>query len=99
MPKETSLEDLRREIKETTLEIYHLCGKRLLLSKKIAETKAREGIPIENLKVEEELRIEVLNVCDTFDLDKSFCIKLLKFLLEESKRVQKNIQKSEKKGT
>jgi len=91
MTEKMSLEDLRKKLTEVTLEIFRLCGERLRLVEEIAEIKAREKIPIENMKVEEELRNKVLHLCKTCDLDEDFCLRLLEILLDESKRVQREI--------
>jgi chorismate mutase len=94
MATETSLKDLRDKISEVTLEIFRLCAKRFQLAKKVAEIKALENKPIKNLKIEKELREEVLNMCQKCGMDKGFCIDLLELLLDESKRVQRETLKS-----
>ncbi len=91
MTEETSLAELRNEIIEVTLEIIRLCGERLQLAKRIGEIKIRENLPIESPKVEEDLRSDVLSACQTYGMDRDFCLKLLKLLLEESKRVQRDL--------
>jgi len=87
------LEDLRKQMARITLEITRLCGERLLLAKKIGETKFKMSIPIEDLKIEQELKTQALEICQSYGMDKNFCIKLLGLLLDESKRVQKETLK------
>jgi len=91
--EKASLEELRKEIARITLEIVRLCGERLLLAKKMGEMKARANLPIEDSRVEQELKSKVLNVCQSYDMDVNFCLKLLELLLDESKRVQRNATK------
>ena len=91
LTKETSLAELSNDITRVTLEIIRLCGERLQLAKRIGEIKTRENLPIESPKVEEDLRSGVLSVCQTYGMDKDFCLKLLGILLEESKRVQRDL--------
>jgi len=91
MGERDELENLRDEIREVTIEIIRLCGERLSLARKIGEIKARRGLPIEDLKVEEGLRREVLEKCRFFGVDAQFGLRLLELLLDESKRVQRNL--------
>jgi len=83
--------ELRKEITRVTLEIFRLCGERLQLAKQIGEAKARENMPIESFKVEERLRREVLDVCRTHGMDTGFCLRLLESILDESKRIQREL--------
>lgn len=94
MAERTELPDLRREITKVTLDIFHLAGKRLDLARRIAGTKARENLPIENLKIEEELKSNVLEVCRTQGISEEFGTEVLSLLLKESKRVQREILES-----
>jgi len=91
LTRKTSLAELRNEITRVTLEITRLCGERLQLAKKIGEIKARENLPIESPKFEEDLRTEVLSVCQTYGMERGFCLKLLDLLIDESKRVQRDL--------
>jgi len=91
LTRKTSLTELRNEITRVTLEITRLCGERLQLAKSIGEIKARENLPVESPKFEEDLRSEVLSICQTYGLDRGFCLKLLDLLLDESKRVQRDL--------
>ena len=94
LSEKNDIEEVRKKIEKVTLEIFSSCEKRLQLSKKMGEIKASKGIPVENEQVERELKDKVLEQCRKQGLDERFCSKLLQLLLEESKRVQRNIAKS-----
>jgi len=89
MEKERSLEKLREEIRQATVEIIRLAGERLSLAKKIGKLKREMGMPIEDMKAEEELRSLTLEKCQTYGVDHRFGLKLLSLLMDESKRVQR----------
>lgn len=89
------LKILRDRIAEITLEIIRLSGERLLLAKKIGEIKARSRIPIEDPSVENELKSKVIEFCKKHEIDLNFSLRLLNFLIEESKRVQQEAIKSQ----
>jgi len=93
LAERADLEDLRKEMARITLEITRLCGERLLLARKIGEAKSKMSIPIEDLKIEQELRIQALEICQSYGMDENFCLRLLGLLLDESKRVQKETLK------
>ncbi|MBS7656621.1 MAG: chorismate mutase [Candidatus Bathyarchaeia archaeon] len=94
MSEKTEIEEIRKQLEKVTLEIFNLCEKRLQLSKKIGELKANAGMPIENAQVEQSLKNKVLEKCRKQGLDENFSLNLLQLLLEESKRVQRDIIKS-----
>jgi len=87
----SELESLRREISAITFEILRLCKKRLDIAKRIAMVKSRDGLPIEDLRVEENLRKRVNVFCREKGLHEDFCNALLDLLIKESKRVQKEV--------
>jgi len=89
MEQERTLEELREEIRQATVEIIRLVGERLSLAKKIGKLKRGMGMPIEDLKAEEELRRLVLEKCRAYGVDIRFGLKLLNLLIDESKRVQR----------
>jgi len=91
MSERDELESLRHKVNKVTVEIIRLCGERFSLARKIGEMKARMGFPIEDLKVEEKLRREVLEKCSVFGVDAEFGLRILDLLLEESKRNQRNM--------
>lgn len=77
-----------------TLEIIQLAGERLALAKKIGKIKAQKNMPIEDPEIERELREKVVELSRKLNVDAGFSLKLLNLLLEESKRVQKEIMMS-----
>jgi len=87
----SELESLRREISAITFEILHLCKKRLDIAKRIAMVKLRANLPIEDSRVEEDLRRRVIIFCREKSLHEDFCNALLELLIKESKRVQKEV--------
>lgn len=86
--RESSLDELREEIKKVTLEILRLAGERLSLAKRIGEIKRQKGLPIEDLEAEKELKYTVLKRCRACGVDDRFGLKLLNLLIDEAKRVQ-----------
>ena len=74
-----------------TLEIIRLAGERLALAKKIGEIKAQRNMPIEDSRVEQELREKVAELSKKLNMDVNFSLNLLNLLIEESKRVQREI--------
>jgi chorismate mutase len=88
--KTESIGELRKRIERVTLEIINLCGERLQLAKQIGEIKTREGIAVENIKIEQKLKVRVLEQCKKHGIKEKFGLKLLQLLLEESKQVQRN---------
>lgn len=85
------LSGLRSEIMRLTLEIIRLAGERLTLAKKIGEIKAQRNMPIEDPRVEQELREKVVELSKKLNMDVNFSLNLLNLLIEESKRVQREI--------
>lgn len=91
MSENEDLKNLRDEMTKITLEIIRLSGKRLVLARKIGEIKARRGMEVEDLKVEQELKNKVIELSREQNIDTDFSLKLLNLLIEESKRVQRDI--------
>jgi len=91
MDTEDELENLRDDISKITRDIIRLCGERFSLARKIGEIKAQRRLPIEDLGAEENLKREILEECRTSRVDKEFGLKLLNLLLDESKRIQRNV--------
>ncbi|RLE52559.1 MAG: chorismate mutase [Candidatus Methanomethylicota archaeon] len=87
------LKYLRSKMAELTLEIIRLSGERLALAKKIGEIKAKNNMPIEDPVVERKLKSKVLDLSQKHNIDVNFSLKLLDLLLEESKRVQRDVIK------
>jgi aspartate aminotransferase len=89
--RDKELEDLREEIRKVTAEIIRLCGKRLSLAEKVGELKLQKCLPIEDSDVEEELKQAILENCRLYGVSAELGIRFLDLLLEESKRLQRNI--------
>lgn len=85
------LRALRDEMSRLTLEIIRLAGERLTLARKIGEIKAQNNLPIEDPAVENELKIKVIDLCQKYGIDINFSLRLLELLLEESKRIQREV--------
>jgi len=85
---------LRSEVARLTLEIIRLSGERLAIARKIGEIKAERNMPIEDPSVESELKDKVINLSREYGLDINFALKLLNLLIEESKRVQRDVIES-----
>lgn len=93
MSSEDELKILREEINRVTAEIIRLCAVRLSLAAKTGEIKLTEGLPIESPKVEQELKQTVVQNCRLHGIDSQFGLGILKLLLEESKRLQRDLMK------
>jgi len=91
MKDSQDLDELRNEIKDVTVEIMRLAGKRLLLARKVGEVKRQKGLPVEDLEVEKELKQNVLKKCQEYGVESRFGLKLLNLLIDEAKRVQKEL--------
>ena len=85
------LEWVRGRIAEITCEIVRLCGERVRLVRRVGELKVRLGLGVEDREVEDRLRRLVLRECRSSGLSEEFGLKLLDLLLDESKRVQREI--------
>lgn len=88
------LKVLREEVARITLEIIRLSSRRLSLVRKIGEIKARNNMPVEDPLVEDNLKARVIDLSKKYNVNVDFSLKLLNLLLEESKRVQREIMKS-----
>ena len=95
MTEEHDLDVLREEIKKITVEIIRLTGRRLSLAKKVGYIKNKRNLPIEDLKVERELKSIILEKCTRYDVNSRFGLELLNLLIDEAKRVQKEILNNE----
>ncbi|MEM1515377.1 MAG: chorismate mutase [Candidatus Bathyarchaeia archaeon] len=91
------LEILRNKVAELTLEIIRLAGERLSMVKRIGEIKAQNKMPLEDPSVESELRNKVIDLSKKYNIDVNSSLRLLNFLIEESKRVQRKVIESNHK--
>ena len=99
MTEEHNLDVLREEIKKITVEIIRLTGRRLSLAKKVGDIKNKRNLPIEDLKVERELKSIILEKCKRYDVNSRFGLELLNLLIDEAKRAQEEILNKEEKQT
>lgn len=91
MSSRDELRILREEVKKVTAEIIRLCGVRLSLVSKIGEIKLMEGLPIEDSRVEKQLREAILENCRLYGINSQFGLRIFNLLLEESKRFQRDL--------
>jgi aspartate aminotransferase len=93
------INNLRKEIEEVTTEIFQLIGKRLALAQKIAESKMKKGLPVEDVDAERRLKEIISKKCEAYGVDLDFGLRLLNMLIEESKSIQKDmIKKTDEKA-
>jgi len=96
MSGKEDLERLRDDVSRVTIQIIRLCGERFFLARKIGEIKAQRRMPVEDSKIEANLKKEVLQKCRSYGVDTKFALDLLDLLLDESKRVQRNLMEDSK---
>jgi len=96
MSGKDDLERLRNDVSKATIQIIKLCGERFSLARKIGEIKAQRRMPVEDSKTEANLKQEVLQKCRSYGVDTKFALDLLDLLLDESKRVQRNVMEGGK---
>ena len=70
MEDSSDLVKLRKEIRDVTVDIMQLAGRRLLLARKLGEEKRRRDLPVEDLEVERELKKTVLEKCREYGFEK-----------------------------
>jgi len=94
------LDNLRKEIEEVTTEIFQLVGKRFALAQKVAQSKMKKGLPVEDVDAERKLKEIISKKCKAYGVDLDFGLRLLNLLIEESKNIQKDIiRKTEEKAS
>jgi chorismate mutase len=92
MEDSSELDKLRNEIRDVTVDIMQLAGRRLLLARKLGAEKRQRDLPVEDLEVERELKKTVLEKCREYGVEKRFSIKLLNLLIDQAKQVQKELE-------
>lgn len=92
MEDSSDLDKLRNEIRDVTVEIMRLAGRRLLFARKLGEEKRRRGLPVEDLEVERELKQTVLEKCREYGVERRFSVKLLNLLIDQAKQAQKELE-------
>ena len=88
MSSEKELDGLREEVSARTREIIDAIAARNALAGKIGEAKAREGLPVEDPKVEDALARLVIRECEEKGVDVRTGLKVLSAIISEGKRVQ-----------
>jgi chorismate mutase/prephenate dehydrogenase len=83
------LHELRANIQSVTKSIIDLVGAREKLSEQVARIKQRRGLPIENLKVESNLAIEVGAYAKSVGVSESLAKAILAEILDSSKVIQR----------
>jgi aspartate aminotransferase len=84
----TQLTQLREEAARVTRQIIQLIAARNDLAKRIGQAKSKQGLPMEDERVEDALLNDVLKECERSGVDTRAGLKVLTALLSESKRVQ-----------
>ena len=84
MTEIAKIEDLRKEIRNVTLDIFHLIAKRIKLGEEIGRVKSSLGLPLVNSTIEAELRSAVRQHCAKKDIDEKFGMRILTMLLQET---------------
>ncbi|NWJ43792.1 aminotransferase class I/II-fold pyridoxal phosphate-dependent enzyme [Marine Group I thaumarchaeote] len=84
----SDIEEHRKKIEETTLEMIKLLKTRTNIAKQIGDAKASLGMTVTDEEREDALRNQVTKLCKEIDLDQSTALKFLNFLFNESVKVQ-----------
>ncbi|MBM3897156.1 MAG: aminotransferase class I/II-fold pyridoxal phosphate-dependent enzyme [Thaumarchaeota archaeon] len=82
MKGNTDLRRLRKEIRDTTLEIFDLIAKRMKIGEEIGGIKGSLGLPLLDEKVENELRNTVMQYCVSKGIDKELGTRILTLLFK-----------------
>jgi aspartate aminotransferase len=84
----SDIDQLRNKIDDITLQMLRLFKERTDIAKQIGELKKSSGLSVFDEGREEQLRKEVISLCQSIGLDESLGKKFLNFLLNESIKVQ-----------
>ena len=84
----SNIDQLRNKIDEITIQMLKLLKERTEAAKQIGQLKKSSGLSVHDEKREEQLRLEVSQICKEIGLDESIGKKFLNFLLNESIKVQ-----------
>ncbi len=88
---ELSLSILRAKMVESTLEVVRQIGIRQSIAKRIGYEKKKNGVPIQNLEVEQYLRDLVSEMSDQYGVDRMFSLRFLNQLIQQSVNLQMDI--------
>ena len=79
---------LRRKIRDVTEKIILFSGERIELARRTGVIKRKLGISLEDPEVENQLKKDVVRLCEDRNINVELGLKLLKLLVEEAKRTQ-----------
>ncbi|MEM4311752.1 MAG: aminotransferase class I/II-fold pyridoxal phosphate-dependent enzyme [Nitrososphaerales archaeon] len=83
------LSEKRKKVKSLTFQILKLVKERTKLAKEIGDIKKGLDFPIEDIKVETDLKKDVIEECKNLGIDVSLGLKILSLLIQESIKVEK----------
>ena len=84
----SDIESLRNRIDEITIQMLKLFKERIDAARQIGEIKKNNGLSVFDEKREEQIRVEVTELCKKINLEENIGKKFLNFLLNESVKVQ-----------
>lgn len=87
--KKYLLVQYRKEIEKVDLEIIKKIEKRLLLSRKIAQSKKENVMPLRDLKREKQLKERYKMMAKKRNIDEKFILRVFRQIFAESLRKQK----------
>lgn len=99
MASEKELESLRGQIRTVTADIMKKVQERMALAEQVGEVKSKLGINVKDEKVEQEIRLLVLQQAAETGMSKEFALRLLNILLAESESVQAQKRKAPARQT
>ena len=85
---QSSLSELRNEVRSLDREILRLIGKRLDTSKRIGEAKGRLNLPIRDFKVEVEVLARARKAAEEFCYDPQVAEKVVEILISSAVQTQ-----------
>ncbi|ADG13557.1 chorismate mutase [Methanocaldococcus infernus] len=91
------LKDIRKRIDEIDKKILELVAERNRLAKNVAEIKVKNNIPIDDKEREKYIYERIKNLCNHYNIDPNFGLKLFKLLIEHNKELQRKYIETLKK--
>ena len=79
---------LRSKILEITETIITLANERQELARRVGVVKRRLGMSVEDHEVEDQLKKDIVRLCEEKGIDVELGLRLLLFLVEEAKKAQ-----------
>lgn len=89
--KNTKLDIIREKIDHIDKGIINLLAKRMILSKRVGKIKLKNGLSIWDNKREKEVLNNIILHAQKAGLDLEFIKKLMKMVINESIRIQKEL--------